>query len=94
MVPPEVARATLLGRERKRGRKPRAAGAWMYQAYDIRSPARHPLQDPAVLAGQIPMLADDLVGVDPAIVAGDTQTLANAPVVEIVIADGIKRKSS
>jgi hypothetical protein len=83
MVPPEVARATLLGRQRKRGRKPRAAGAWMYQAYDIRSPARHPLQDPAVLAGQVPMLADALLGVDPAIVAGD------APVVENVIADGI-----
>lgn len=89
MVPPEVARATLLGRQRKRGRKPRAAGAWMYQAYDIRSPARHPLQDPAVLAGQVPMPADALVGLDPAIVVADVPLLANALMVENVIADGI-----
>jgi hypothetical protein len=89
MVPPVVARGTLLGRQRKRGRKPRAAGAWMYQAYDIRSPARHPLQDPAVLAGHVPMVADALVGVAPAIVAGDVPMLANAPVVENVIPDGI-----
>ena len=27
----------------------------MYMAYDIKSPARHPVQDPAILAGQVPV---------------------------------------
>ena len=42
MVPPDEARATLLGRQRKRGRKAKAPGAWMYTAYDIKSTGRHP----------------------------------------------------
>ena len=53
MIPPQEARATLLGRKRRRGRKPQVAPAWEYQAFDINSPAHHPMQDHAVLAGLI-----------------------------------------
>lgn len=53
MIPPQEARATLLGRKRRRGRKPQVAPAWEYQSFDINSPPHHPLQDPAVLAGLV-----------------------------------------
>jgi hypothetical protein len=62
MVPPLEARATLLGRKRRRGRKPHVAAVWMYQPFDINSPAHHPLQDPNILAGQIQM--PDIVAVN------------------------------
>lgn len=52
LVPPENARIHLLGRKRKRGRKPQAAPAWERMAFDINSPVNHPQQDEAELAGQ------------------------------------------
>jgi hypothetical protein len=51
MVPPREARVTLLGRKRKRGRRPQAAPAWQYQQFDMNTPIQHPQQDPALLAG-------------------------------------------
>ena len=52
LVPPENARIHLLGRKRKRGRKPQAAPAWERMGFDINSPVNHPQQDEAELAGQ------------------------------------------
>ena len=43
-----------LGRKRKRGRRPLAAGAWEYQPFDIVTPPAHPLQDPDIIAGLVP----------------------------------------
>ena len=51
LVPPREAKVTLLGRNRKRGRKPQAAPAWQHQPFDIVSPQHHPQQNPAILAG-------------------------------------------
>ena len=53
LVPPRDAMVTLLGRKRKKGRKPQAAPAWEHQAFDIVSPQHHPQQDPAILAGVV-----------------------------------------
>jgi hypothetical protein len=53
MVPPREARVTLLGRKRKRGRRPQAAPAWQYQQFDMNTPIQHPQQDPALLAGAV-----------------------------------------
>ena len=53
LVPPRDAMVTLLGRKRKRGRKPQAAPAWEHQPFDIVSPQHHPQQDPAILAGVV-----------------------------------------
>lgn len=53
MVPPREARVTLLGRKRKRGRRPQAAPAWQYQPFDMNTPVQHPQQDPALLAGAV-----------------------------------------
>lgn len=33
----------------------------MYIAYDVKSPARHPLQDPAILASLVPVPANVLL---------------------------------
>jgi hypothetical protein len=51
MNPPENLGIFLLGRKRKRGRRPQAAPAWERMGYDINSPVAHPQQDPAELAG-------------------------------------------
>ena len=51
LVPPRRAKVTLLGRKRKRGRKPQAAPAWQHQPFDIVSPQHHPQQSPAILTG-------------------------------------------
>lgn len=53
LVPPREAKVTLLGRKRKRGRRPQAAPAWNYQNFDLNSPVQHPQQDPALLAGAV-----------------------------------------
>jgi hypothetical protein len=52
MVAPVNARVHLLGRERKRGRKPQAGHAWERQGIDINSPVHHPQQNHAELAGE------------------------------------------
>ena len=54
MVPPAAARVTLLGRKRRRGRRPMAVPAWQHQPFDILSPLAHPQQDPEILAGLAP----------------------------------------
>ena len=46
MVPPREAKVTLLGRKRKRGRRPQAAPAWQYQPFDLNTPVQHPQQNP------------------------------------------------
>jgi hypothetical protein len=51
MIPPANAVVHLLGRKRKRGRKPMAAPAWDRMGFDINSPIHHPQQDFAELAG-------------------------------------------
>ena len=51
LVPPRD--AMVLGRKRKRGRKPQAAPAWEHQPFDIVSPQHHPQQNPAILAGVV-----------------------------------------
>ena len=53
LVPPREAKVTLLGRKRKRGRKPLAAPAWQHQPFDIVSPQYHPEQNPDILAGVV-----------------------------------------
>jgi hypothetical protein len=51
MNPPENLGIFLLGRKRKRGRRPQAAPAWERMGYNINSLVAHPQQDPAELAG-------------------------------------------
>lgn len=62
MIPPKEAKVTLLGRKRKRGRKPLAAPAWEHHPFDIVSPLHHPQQNPDIIAGAVPFdaLADIL----------------------------------
>ena len=51
MVPPANAVVHLLGRKRRRGRKPQAAPAWERMGFDVNSPIHHPQQNLAELAG-------------------------------------------
>jgi hypothetical protein len=48
---PRAAQVQLLGRKRKRGRRPLAPPAWEMLPFAINSPLQHPQQDPAVLLG-------------------------------------------
>ena len=48
---PSEARVHLLGRKRKRGRKPQAGPAWERIGFDLNSPIIHPQQDYEELAG-------------------------------------------
>ena len=48
---PSEARVHLLGRKRKRGRKPQAGPAWERIGFDVTSPIVHPQQDYEELAG-------------------------------------------
>ena len=54
MIATPAAIITLLGRKRKRGRRPLAAGASEYQPFDILTSPAHPLQDPDIIAGLAP----------------------------------------
>lgn len=65
LVAPHAAQIQLLGRKRRRGRKPMAAPAWEMMPFALDTPPQHPQQDPAILLG-IPVaaganLAADLV---------------------------------
>lgn len=51
MLPPNVAGATLLGRRKRKGRRPQAGSAWDLMPLDIRSPVHHAQQDALILAG-------------------------------------------
>ena len=53
LIPPPAAKVTLLGRKKKRGRRPLAAPAWEHQPFRLNSPVQHPQQDPAILAGLV-----------------------------------------
>ena len=61
LVAPHAAQIHLLGRKRKRGRKPLAAPAWEMMPFAIDTPPQHPQQDPGILLGAIPAMAPNLV---------------------------------
>ena len=44
IIPPIAARIRLLGRKRRRGRRPQAAPAWMRQPFNLSTPIAHPEQ--------------------------------------------------
>lgn len=58
---PRAAQVQLLGRKRRRGRRPMAAPAWERIEFELRSPIQHPQQDVNILLGIPPnILGDDL----------------------------------
>ena len=61
MMAPAAARAMLLGRKRRRGRKPQAGPAWEFHNFDIRTPEEHPQQNPQILAGVDFNAQDDIL---------------------------------
>ena len=63
LVPPQAAQVQLLGRKRRRGRKPLAAPAWEMMQFAIDTPPQHPQQDDAILLGQ-PVAQHEAVGED------------------------------
>ena len=52
IISPITARVRLIGRKRRRGRRPQAA-AWMCQPFNLNSPITHPEQNEAALAGLV-----------------------------------------
>lgn len=56
--PPRAAEVQLLGRKRRRGRRPMAAPAWERMEFALQSPIQHPQQDNEILLG--PPAGDDL----------------------------------
>ena len=52
LVAPQAAQIQLLGRKRRRGRKPMAAPAWEMMPFALDTPPQHPQQDAAVLLAQ------------------------------------------
>jgi hypothetical protein len=56
LVAPRAAQVQLLGRKRRRGRRPMAAPAWERMEFEIQTPVQHPQQDNAILLG--PPVAD------------------------------------
>ena len=63
LVPPQAAQVQLLGRKRRRGRKPLAAPAWEMMQFAIDTPPQHPQQDDAILLGQ-PVAQHEAFGED------------------------------
>jgi hypothetical protein len=61
LVAPHAAQIHLLGRTRKRGRKPMAAPAWEMMPFAIDTPPQHPQQDQAILLGAIPVVVPNAV---------------------------------
>ena len=53
IIPPIAARVRLLGRKRRRGRRPQAAPARMREPLNLNSPIAHPEQNEAALAGPV-----------------------------------------
>ena len=51
LAPPQAAQVQLLGRKKRRGRKPLAAPAWEMMQFAIDTPPHHPQQDDAILLG-------------------------------------------
>ena len=62
LVPPDPAFVQLLGRRRKRGRRPEIPQAWEMLPFALNSPLPHPQQDNAILVGGQPLnLGEELV---------------------------------
>lgn len=63
LVPPEAAHVQLLGRKRRRGRRPQLPPAWEMLPFALNSPVHHPQQENAILLGlDVGMnLAEELV---------------------------------
>ena len=53
IIPPIAARIRLLGRKRRRGRRPQAAPAWMRQPFNLSTPIAHPEQNEAAVVGLV-----------------------------------------
>ena len=63
LVAPTAAQVILLGRKRRRGRRPMAATAWERMEFELHTPIQHPQQDNNILLGApVENLAADLVG--------------------------------
>ena len=62
LVPPQAAQVQLLGRKRRRGRKPLAAPAWERMAFALDTPPQHPQQEAAILLGPHAAIQLDGVG--------------------------------
>jgi hypothetical protein len=45
LIPPNAAQVRLLGRKRRRGRKPQAAPAWEFMNFALDTPPQHPQQN-------------------------------------------------
>ena len=62
LVAPRAAQVQLLGRNRRRGRRPLAAPAWELMEFELNAPIQHPQQDNNILLGvPVENLAADLV---------------------------------
>lgn len=62
LVAPRAAQVVLLGRKRRRGRRPMAAPAWERMEFELHTPIQHPQQDNNILLGvPVENLAADLV---------------------------------
>ena len=62
LTAPRAAEVRLLGRKRRRGRRPMAAPAWERMEFALNSPVQHPQQDEGILLGPpVSLLAIDLI---------------------------------
>ena len=62
LVAPRAAQVQLLGRNRRRGRRPLAAPAWELMEIELNAPIQHPQQDDDILLGlPVPDIAADLI---------------------------------
>ena len=64
LVPSQAAQVQLLGRKRRRGRKPLAAPAWERMAFALDTPRQHPQQEAAILLGPHAAIQLEGVGAD------------------------------
>ena len=59
IVPPRAAMIQLLGRKRRRGRRPQVPPAWERLNFALNTPAQHPQQDNEILLGVQPLVRLD-----------------------------------
>ena len=60
LAAPRADQVQLLGRKRRRGRRPMAAPAWERMDFQLQSPPQHPQQDASVLLGPAVLIANSL----------------------------------
>ena len=60
LIAPRAAQVQLLGRKRRRGRRPMVAPAWERMDFQLQSPLQHPQQDESVLLGPALVATNDL----------------------------------